>query len=153
MGLRSKARRFWGLSRARRRLLLSAAFWLLAIRLGLAVLSFESLRKLLSSLAGRAARRDCADPLGEEIDRVAWAVSQAGRSAPFETSCFHRALATYLLLLRRGLPGEIHIGVARGEQGQFEAHAWVRSCGRVIMGALPDLERFEPLPRLGEKLL
>ena len=40
-----------------------------------------------------------------------------------------------LLLARRGFPASLHIGVAKqGQEKQLEAHAWVESEGKVLIG-------------------
>jgi hypothetical protein len=45
----------------------------------------------------------------------------------------------------------LHIGVKRPENGKLDAHAWVESEGRVIVGQLGDLSRFSPLMPLGKE--
>ena len=52
-----------------------------------------------------------------------------------------------------GLPHEVSIGVAKGENGKIEAHAWVVSQGTVMMGNLPDLSRYVPMSTKGEGLI
>jgi hypothetical protein len=49
-----------------------------------------------------------------------------------------------VLLARRGYPTFVHIGVVRGEQEQFQAHAWVVTEGKVVIGG-SELERYAPL--------
>jgi hypothetical protein len=62
--------------------------------------------------------------------------------------CLTEGMATRLLLGRRGLPTELRIGVLLPEHGRLKAHAWVEHEGRILIGALPDLQRFTPLPPL-----
>lgn len=54
--------------------------------------------------------------------------------------CLPRALATYLLLRRRGVSATLHIGVKRYP---FGAHAWVECLGEVL-GDSTDDWRHEP---------
>ena len=54
--------------------------------------------------------------------------------------CLPRALATYLLLRRRGVPATLHIGVKRYP---FGAHAWVECFGEALDDARNDW-RHEP---------
>jgi hypothetical protein len=74
-------------------------------------------------------------------------VEVASRRPPGVKSCLNQALAAQVLLGRRGHPSLVHIGVARGERGQFQAHAWVESGGQVVIGG-PGYERFTPLVAL-----
>jgi hypothetical protein len=77
---------------------------------------------------------------------LAWAVRTAARRVPF-ASCLTQALALDALLTEVDLEASVVIGVARRPDGSFEAHAWVEHEGRVLIGGVPDLERFSVLPR------
>jgi len=83
------------------------------------------------------------------VDKVIWAVSVASHYMPGGVKCLARALATQILLHWHGYPADLQIGVAKGEAGQLEAHAWVESQGQIVMGYLSNLSRFTPLPALG----
>ena len=91
--------RFLRLSPADRRLLVTAALLLAAIRLGLTLLPYRRLRGLVDRLAVAAPRRQPAPPASPE--RIAWAVTRASHSVPGAT-CLTQALAARVLLERRG---------------------------------------------------
>lgn len=137
-------RRFLELPAPERHLLIKAVLLLVAIRLGLAVLPFRTLRRLLAGRGERAAgwrRTDRVSP-----DRIAWAVMAAGRYAPGRATCLVEALAVEALLARRGYPARLRVGVAREEDGRLQAHAWVESGGRVVIGGSETaLERYTSL--------
>lgn len=83
--------------------------------------------------------------------RVGWAVDVAGGVLPAGATCLPRALAARSLLARYGYAATVRIGVARdGTEGDtgagLAAHAWVEREGTVLVGHLPDLDRFVPLP-------
>jgi len=59
-------------------------------------------------------------------------------------SCLTQALAAHLLLCRRGLTPQLHIGVAKDQRDRLIAHAWVESEGRIVVGGT-DLQRYTPL--------
>jgi hypothetical protein len=68
----------------------------------------------------------------------------AARFVPGAT-CLPQALAAEAILRRQGHPADLRLGVKRGDDG-VEAHAWVESYGRVIVGEGDGaLDRFEPL--------
>ena len=109
-------------------------------RLGLWLLPFKTLRQLL-------ARKTQASNQAP-IDRVAWAVTVAGRYVPAAT-CLTQALATQVLLSQHGYEACLRIGVVRGEDGQLQAHAWVESDGVVVIGGPESaLERYVTLSAL-----
>src|SRR5919202_7036721 len=103
-------------------LLVKATLLLEAIKLGMQLLPFRALRRLLDRVAGPPARwRHTSYP---SVDRIAWVVEPASRRTPGAKSCLTQALAAQVMLTRRGYPSQLHIGVAKGERGQFKAHAW-----------------------------
>jgi hypothetical protein len=38
----------------------------------------------------------------------------------------------------------------KDQRGEFQAHAWIESQGRVVIGDVPDLALFTELPSAGE---
>jgi hypothetical protein len=134
---------------AERRLLIKAVFLLGGIKLGLTLLPFQALRRFLDKLAELPTGARKTDQLSAE--RVTWAVESAGRYMPYARTCLTLALATRVLLARRGYPALLHLGVVREGGEKFLAHAWVESGGKVVIGG-HELERYTPLTTLeGEK--
>src|SRR5438445_7827564 len=134
--------KFLRLSPAERVLLLEATLLLGAIGLGLRLLPFGRLRRLLDRLSRprhglhRQGRLSAA--------RIAWAVERMSRVVPGARSCLVQALAAQVLLARRGHEACVRIGVARPLDGSLEAHAWVESDGAVLLGGQPA-PHFTPL--------
>src|SRR5215208_6209413 len=135
--------KFLRLPTVARWLLIKAALLLEAIKLGMRLLPFRTLRHLLAWAVGAPAKR-LRHVDHTSTDRIAWAVEMVSRHMPGAKSCLTQALAVQMLLTRRGYPALLHIGVARGERGRFQAHAWVESQGKVVIGE-SELERFTPL--------
>ena len=57
-----------------------------------------------------------------------------------------------MLLGWRGHPTHLRIGVAHSATGQLQAHAWIESEGKIVVGDLADLARYRPLPMEGKEL-
>ena len=126
---------------AERALAAEALGLLVAARLVLWLLPFATARRLLDAYA----RRSRSAPRSAE--RMAWAVAAAARRlpAPFR-ACLPQALAAEAMLRRHGAPAELVIGARPGGAGgRVEAHAWVVSGERVVVGWLDDLPTFVPL--------
>jgi hypothetical protein len=121
-----------------------------AIRLGLWLLPFRTLRHLVARAA--QARPELRESDQASVDRVVWAVTVASRYVP-KATCLTQALATQVLLARRGHSVHLRIGVAHIETGEFQAHAWVECHGRVVIGGADAPVRFTPLPPLDGKRL
>lgn len=79
----------------------------------------------------------------EELADVVQAVERVSRPFPRALPCLPRALATQLLLRRRGGGASLCFGVARDGDGPLTAHAWVELDGEILIGAVPELERFK----------
>jgi len=144
-----RRREFWRLPPSYRRLLITALLLIGIVRVGLWLLPFQTLRRLLAHTA-----REVAGTRGggqAPINRVATAVTVASRYVPAAT-CLTQALATQVLLRRCGYSANLRIGVARSEAGEFQAHAWVECQGEVVIGGVQAPSRFTPLASLdGER--
>ncbi len=133
------------LPKSERILLVKAALILSGIGLGLRMIPFASIRRLVTGLSepprssGRANRFS--------PDKIAWAVTTASRHVPGAHKCLSQALAVRLLLGRQGYPASLRIGVAKSEEGWLQAHAWVESGGEVVVGGA-EHDRYMPLPSL-----
>ena len=131
------------LSGGERRLLARALLLVVAYRIALQVMPVCRIRKLASCPAGNSPALGKLAP-----DRVAWAVEAASRRVPGAT-CLTQALALQRLLAKDGHDAEIRIGVAKGEGGGLDSHAWLVCHGRVLAGDDGDLGRYEPILSLG----
>lgn len=127
-----------------RALLVEAALLLPAVEVTQKLLPFQRWRRLLTRPHVRAVRR----PAPTAPRAVADAVERARRWVPGAYRCLPVAYATHILLARHGHASQIHVGVSHDRDGKVEAHAWVVCEGRIIVGDLPDLGRFVPLPPL-----
>lgn len=142
-----RLRKFLSLPLAERWLLIEAAFLLEAINLGLRLLPFRTLRRLVARVA--VTRRRYVK--NSSADRIAWAVEVASRHSPGVKSCLTQAFAAQVLLARRSYPALLRIGVVKDEKEQFQAHAWVESGGKTVIGEY-ELERYTTLATLDGKL-
>ena len=104
------------------------------------MLPFGRLRRVTRVLARRSRSSTRLQP---RADRIAWSVGSAARFVPRAT-CLTQALAGEILLRRAGYPADLRIGVATDRSGTLEAHAWIESEGRVVIGD-HDLQRFTTL--------
>lgn len=144
-----KLRSFLRMDRSSFILLLLALILLTAIRLGLWLLPFRNLFKLVTTISedinSKAANR-------VTLSQIIWAVNVVTRYMPGGAKCLARALTTQVLMNLCGFKPEFRIGVAKSEIG-LEAHAWIEYQGRIAIGNLSDLERYIHLPSLeGVKL-
>ena len=93
----NRLRKFFRLPRSERWLLIKAALLLGAIRIGLRLIPFQSLKQLLDSASkSRAASQFSAD-------RIAWAVTAASRYVLGDKPCLTQALAASYCLNGGGI--------------------------------------------------
>ncbi len=109
-------------------MLFEAAVLLPPIALGVRLLGFERMRRLLEGPILRGCQANDPDARAETIARM---VAIAGRRIPFRASCLPRSLLISRLLRREGIDSALRIGVAR-EGRPFRAHAWVEVHGRPL---------------------
>lgn len=145
-----RLRRFFALSAPQQWLLLKTLFLVAAVRLGLWVLPFRTVLRMVEALRRKGLSRTDS-PSHSSVGEVIWAVKAASRWVP-EATCLTQALTAHCLLGRFGHPAKLEIGVARGKEGALEAHAWVEVGGETLIGSLPDLSRFSKFPPLDTKM-
>ena len=119
--------KFARLPALQRRLLASVTIWLLLIRIGLWFLPFA----LVKRWALKPNRRG--ELSSYQPAQIAWAISLAQRLVPHAT-CLVQALTAQRLLQQSGRISQMHIGVAKDQNGEFTAHAWVECEGKVVVG-------------------
>ncbi len=138
--------KFFFLRPQEQRLLLRAVLLLWVCRLGLWLLPFKTLRSLVAKFTFPSKRNPA------KIDTIIWAVAVASRYVPAAT-CLTQALAGQVLLNQHDAPALLRIGVAKNERGTFQAHAWVESEGRIVIGNSPELFRYTRLTEFEGDLL
>lgn len=112
------------------------------IRIGLWVLPFRVMRKLIEK-NNNTKLQPSTWPTPEQITGSVLISSQRVPQA----SCLTQALAAKYLLQKYGHPAELRIGITRSSNSQFEAHAWVESNEKIVIGGTKtDLEQFTELP-------
>jgi hypothetical protein len=115
-----------------------------AFRLGIWLFPFPRVRRAAQWVGRRRARRWA----GQVTPRdVSWAVQAGSRIVPGAT-CLTQAFVGKAMLDWAGIAASLRIGVAKSDNQRFEAHAWVESGGRILVGHLKDLDRYAPLPPL-----
>jgi hypothetical protein len=127
-------RRFISLAPEDRGLLARAVWSLAAWRIGMWLFPIPALLRYKPRAQSLA-------PL--PVDKVRWGVELAARCIPSAT-CLTQALAAQSLLTRMGYRSQLKLGVFKGPGGEFDAHAWVQSGGRTVIGGT-DLDRYTPL--------
>ena len=132
-------RKFLGLPPKERKLLIRALLLVAAVRLGLWVIPFSRLQRLVLWMAAKPGR-DRSETVSTE--KLAWAIETASRYVP-KATCLTQAMAAKILFGIYGCESLLKIGVARGEGGRMLAHAWLESQGRTIVG-VPECE-YTPL--------
>ena len=132
------------------KLLLIVLMLLNGIRLGLCLLPLQTLYQQLTKAAPLLKARKVRQI---KIARLKWAVEAVSRRLPSPPKCLARALTMQVLLRWQGYPNQIQIGVAKNQKGELEAHAWVESDGKVVIGQVNNLSQYIPLPALEERIV
>jgi hypothetical protein len=141
--------KFFQLPAADRVFLLEVMLVVWAVRLMLWLLPFRQVRQLLTTLSGAPGSNAVQEI---PVEHVAWAVDRASRYVP-AASCLTQALAAKLMLGHLGHQAIVRIGVARSDAGDIQAHAWVESGGRVVIGGSGrSLRRYTRLAASHEEL-
>jgi len=136
----SAIQKWFKLPSLERRLVLRALPLVVSVRIGLWVLPWRWSLALTRRLSVARERR-----APGTVYEVVQAVVRAAGRVPRAT-CLTRAIATSVMLGRRGMPASIRFGVARDAGGKFIAHAWVESEGRIVVGGTTSPRRYASFP-------
>jgi len=136
----SRTRKFIAVDRHTKALLVLALLFLWLTRLGLWIASLRNVQSLLKRFARR--RREASALSAGQIVEL---VSRCADYVP-KADCLPQALIAEVLLRREGYQPTLKIGVARGENGEFQAHAWVEVQGESFGSGNETIGRFTALP-------
>lgn len=125
------------LSSAERRLVLEAAVLMGIARMVVITMPF---RWVASALEGKS-NEEQVEQISGQIKKVAWAVRRTSHYTPWRSNCLAKAIAAKYMLRRRRISNTLYMGMAKNPQGEFEAHAWLRSGETIITGG-SHLERY-----------
>jgi hypothetical protein len=146
--MKRRLSRLLKLNKSELRILIESYLLLSAIRLGLWLLPFGKLQKILDKISSSTKLDQKL-----QIRQIATAVGRSSKYSPGNVMCLARALTTEVLLTKYGYSPLLKIGVAKGSQGKLEAHAWVEEQEKIVIGDLPDLDKFKVFPGLRKESL
>ena len=121
-------------------LLLRTCYWLRCIRAELVYRDFKSVLEdvELWSKSRWVPGRGNSDPrfICKWVERCA-------SNMPGSYTCLPKAFAGYVLCAGYGYSLDLRFGVERVDKLELHAHAWLEINGEVILGYLPDLDKFQ----------
>lgn len=119
-----------------------ALYLLAAYRIRLQVTSTQQLFNRVQRLSRERYAPESSPVPSQRIARL---LNVAASFTPYST-CLSKALAGQILFAVNGHKTRLHIGVATDAQQKFEAHAWLSLDDTILIGHLPDLERYREFP-------
>lgn len=123
-----------------RLLLLEASLWLGLARAAVLSFPFRWLVRGLRQQHGMTPETEDA-AIQHRCQQIAWAIRVVSSRTPWDSNCLAQALAGKIMLRRRGIVSTLYLGVAKGERGTLDAHAWLRS-GTFILTGGGNLSRY-----------
>jgi hypothetical protein len=106
--------------------------------------------KKIASWMGNLGVESAHNLLSTEIAlKVEYAVRIASRYTLHQSKCYDQALTAKALLGQCSLPATIYFGLAKENENQLMAHAWVR-CGHSIISGKAGMERFTVVACFGD---
>ncbi|MDI6644200.1 MAG: lasso peptide biosynthesis B2 protein [Methanobacteriaceae archaeon] len=119
---------FLKLSGRDKKLIIKTFLVMLKIRIILWIFPFKYMQEHLARSPKIKAKNN-----NIKAEHVSWAVNAVSIYLPGST-CLTRALTGYQLLADMNYESQVKIGVGRDSQGEFEAHAWLETDNKIIIG-------------------
>jgi hypothetical protein len=120
-------------------LYLEAALWLGMSRLAILILPFRWIAPFLGRHMAHSDENEHRDR--QTVLFVCCAILDMSCHLPWECKCLVQSISGKMMLRRRQIPSTLYLGVAKKEDGDLNAHAWLRAGGINILGG-GGLERF-----------
>lgn len=95
----------------------------------------------------RAAAPDTDEARLATAQRLSWCVQVAAAYGPWPANCLQRSVVLCWFLHRRGLHGDLRIGVRNTDQGALDFHAWVEYAGMVVNDRRDVAQRYAVFDR------
>ncbi|QDX27562.1 lasso peptide biosynthesis B2 protein [Sphingomonas suaedae] len=111
----------------------------------IAIVPFRRLAPLLGTNLGATTHRpECTAAQQAQAMRLRTVIGIAARYAPFRSNCLPQSITARVLCAIWRVPCALHLGLAKGEEGQaLSAHAWT-ACGPVtITGGAGSFARYK----------
>jgi len=115
-------------------LYLETTFWLGVSRLAILILPFRWIAPFLGQHMASSDENDKDGDRKTEVS-VSRAILTMSRHLPWESKCLVQAISGKMMLSRRKIPSTLYLGVAKKEDGDLNAHAWIRCGDRILTGA------------------
>jgi Transglutaminase-like superfamily len=125
--------RFTRLAGRDRWLILESSFFLLCAKIATLTTSTRTLLALGRLDLPLESSHPQLVSLPPEIAPAVSALDKSSRRLTF-ANCLTRAIALRMLLARRDIPTQLHIGARKDEHGEFAAHAWLTYQGIILVG-------------------
>ncbi len=141
----SSVRRFFGLTRQQRLLLLEAAVDLLRALYAVKRKPFREIAALFTGTGAQPQQIAAAGDQAQIALHVGWAIRVISRRISAHATCLVQAEAARSMLARRGLPSTLYIGVSTPKEGQdFNGHAWLR-CHHIVVTGAKQSSHYRPI--------
>ncbi|MEM9219180.1 MAG: lasso peptide biosynthesis B2 protein [Cyanobacteria bacterium P01_F01_bin.150] len=121
--------------------LLNTYFFVILIRLGLWLVPAKTV--LLFQSGHFAAWTTI--KFNYSISTLVWAIKRSSTLPLGKMKCLGQALVLQSMMSLSGHTSKVCFGVAKGDNTQIEAHAWVEYQDQIIVGQINNMSRFYPL--------
>jgi len=117
---------------AEQALYLETAFWLGVSRLAILILPFRWIAPFLGTHMAQSDENAYRDR--KTAIFISRAILVMSCHLPWECKCLTQAVSCKMMLQRRRIPSTLYLGVSKKEDGDLNAHAWLRAGDMIILG-------------------
>ena len=142
-----RLRKFLYLSLEDKILFFKAVVLVGAFRISLLIFPLKLVQQFVDSVTQKLSK-----PKTNPQEKISWCIKTVGNYLLGPESCLPVALAAKVLLKQNGYPATINIGVYKDNEIKLEAHAWVESEGKIIVGEA-TIKDYTPLLTIKKKNL
>ncbi len=84
------------------------------------------------------------------LKNISWAITTMSRQVLWKSVCLDQAVAGKIMLWRRGIHSTLYLGLAKKDDDELLAHAWLRS-GEIILTGWREKDNYAVVATFGKK--
>ena len=130
----NKIRQFIKLSWQKRLLLMEALFWSDLSRLTILLIPFRFISPFLGCQDERINKKNLKNDKNYITD-IMWSISTASKHTPWKNTCLVQAITAKMMLKIRKQQSSLFLGIAKDQDKNLKAHAWLSSGDIIVTGS------------------
>jgi hypothetical protein len=133
--LKNINQQFLSAPKADKKVVLNTLFWSVVVRFCMCFVPFKFYKNMLGKQQAQV-QKDVDTATLVQAKHISTLVLAVCRHTPWKSECLVQAIACRQVLLKKGIPTTLYLGLAKDQMGKkIRAHAWLKAGDIILTGA------------------